>query len=349
METTLLEEPINQTSRKVSQLLEFMQDKHNLLIVLQDNPDPDAIASATALRCLCKERNHISSTITYGGIIGRSENRSLLRYLDVTMYPWDWIDLAEFDAIALVDTQPGFGNNVLPADHLPDIVIDHHPEQAVCQEVPFIDIREDYGAAATILWEYLSDANLTPNMLLATAMIYAIRSDTQDLGLGASFADLKADEELYPLADKLILSKILHGRLPRNYFQIISQALQTARMYQDCLIAALGDVPHPDIIGELADLFLREDELEWVICYGRYQGKIWISLRTLIPQNHSDQVMRKIVEDMGSGGGHLTRAGGQIPLYSHSDSEYQERERNIQQRFLSILGREINCEESLIQ
>ncbi|MBN2377444.1 MAG: DHH family phosphoesterase [Sedimentisphaerales bacterium] len=333
---------------QAAQLLELLRDKHRLLIVLQDNPDPDAIASAVALSHLAQTAKTLPVTITYRGIIGRSENRSLVRYLDVVMYPWDWIDPRDFDVIALVDTQPGTGNNALPADYLPDIIIDHHFPVPKSEAVQYADIRSDYGATATILWDYFRQAHIKPPIALATALIYAIDTDTQNLGPEAAPVDIAAVEELYPLADKFILSKIQNGPLSRHHFQALALALKNTRIYQDCLVASLAEVPHPDIIGEIADLFLREEHTQWVLCFGRFQDKIWISLRTHYQFNHAEKIISAVVANRGTGGGHLTRAGGQIPLTTTTDSEYQYRAEELTQNFLTAVNRNNTPSKSLL-
>ena len=85
----------------------------NLLILPHNDPDPDAIASAVALRYLLAERLGMESKIGYQGIIGRAENRMLVRYLSQPLRPLTDADLAGKVSIALVDTQPGAGNNAL--------------------------------------------------------------------------------------------------------------------------------------------------------------------------------------------------------------------------------------------
>ena len=152
-----------------------------MLIVMQDNPDPDSIASAVALRSLANELGGVRCTIAHGGTVGRSENQELVHYLELTLRSFRDVNRVRFEMIALVDTQPGTGSNSLLADALPDIVIDHHPVRRLRRSVRFTDIRSSYGATSTILWEYLVAAEITPDKPLATAVLYGILSDTQNL------------------------------------------------------------------------------------------------------------------------------------------------------------------------
>ncbi len=195
------------------------------MIVMQNNPDPDAIAAACALRELANQTAGVSCRLAYGGTIGRAENRELVHYLGFAFHPFAEISHQRFDLIALVDTQPEAGNNPLPEGVQPDIIIDHHPAIPASRGVAFTDIREHYGATSTILWEYLREVKIKPDMPIATALLYGIRSDTQDLGREATKADIEAIGSLYPLANKRMLSQIQQGRVPSAYYQMLATAL----------------------------------------------------------------------------------------------------------------------------
>jgi nanoRNase/pAp phosphatase (c-di-AMP/oligoRNAs hydrolase) len=330
----------DQTKDKLRKLKSLLLDKTTLLIVMQDNPDPDAIASSSALKELVNKTVNMSCQLAYGGTIGRAENHELVDYLGFNFHPFCEVDPGHFDLLALLDTQPGTGNNPLPAEFLPDIVIDHHPVRSVTRSVTFTDIRKNYGATSTILWEYLSAAKITPEIPIATALLYGIRSDTQDLGREATQADIEAMEALYPLANKRMLSQIQHGRVPSAYFQMLTTALTNTKIYEHCSICDIGEVNNADMIGEVADLLLRHEQVDWVLCYGFYDDRLLISLRTQDKEFQAGDIIRKIVHRIGTGGGHASMAGGQIPLQTEKEliSERDRLERLICNRFLKALG-----------
>ena len=328
---------LTKTRSRLRKLKELLKDKRNLLIVMQDNPDPDSIAAAVALRELAHRLGQISCSIAYGGTVGRAENRALVHYLELSLRPMVDVDISRFHLVALVDTQPGTGNNSLPNSLIPDIIIDHHPCRRSSRQAQFVDIRKDYGATATILLEYMREAAIMPDKHLATAIIYAIRSDTQDLGRQATQAEIQAIQYLYPLANLRMLSQIQRGRVQRDYFPILARALQSACVYGTCIISNLGDIETPDTIGEVADLLLRDDRALWTLCYGFCQGKMLLSIRTSQVGEQADKAMRHLVARRGTGGGHETMAGGQIPLLQRTESERGKLEGIIRHRFLKIL------------
>lgn len=325
------------TGAKLQKLRELFTGKTYMLMIIQDTPDPDCIAAAVALRRLANSLANIQCSIACGGTVGRGENRALVKYLGLNLRSPEELDFTKFDLIALVDTQPGTGNNSLPKDVVADIVIDHHPIRRLTRTAPFTDIRSSYGSTSTIFVEYLIEAGITPEAPLATALLYGIRSDTQDLGREAARADIEAIEFLYPFANKRMLSIIQRGKVPRVYYQMLADALRNARVQGPAIITELGHIDNPDMIAEVADLLLREDETTWSMCTGLWNEKLMISIRTS-EENLAEKVIKKMVFRKGTGGGHLTYAGGQVPLNKGTKAEREEVEKHIEEKFLKAIG-----------
>ena len=330
--------PASKTPIRVKKLIRLLGGKDYLLIVMQDNPDPDSIASAVGLRRLANNTADVQCSIGHSGTVGRGENRALVNYLGLNLHQMSDIDFEKFDLIAMVDTQPGTGNNSLPQTHPPDIVIDHHPCLDTTRSAQLIDIRSGYGATSTILCEYLHHAQIQPDIPLATALLYGIRSDTQDLGREATQADIEAIEWLYPLANKRMLSQIQRGSVPKEYFQMLAEALKNARIYGTAIVTSLGQIDNPDMIGEVADLLLREDRTTWTMCMGLFKGKILISLRTTDENNKAEDVIKRLVARKGTGGGHQTYSGGQVPLKENTRAEWTRLEKKLRLKFVRLIG-----------
>ncbi|MEN8126386.1 MAG: bifunctional oligoribonuclease/PAP phosphatase NrnA [Planctomycetota bacterium] len=325
---------MTQTDNKLQQLREIFNDHQTMLIVLQDNPDPDAIASAVALRRLANTLANVQCSIAHGGTVERAENRALVKYLNLNLRPLNPIDMAQFELFAMVDTQPGTGNNSLPEQIEPDIVIDHHICRQQTRHCRFTDIRSKYGATATILYEYLTGAGIQVEMPLATALLYAIRSDTQDLGRDSTKADTETFIELYPLVNKRMLSQIQRGKVSRDYYQMLADSLSNAVVYSNAIVTNLGLIETPNMIAEVADMLLRDDATNWVMVFGYFRQKMLISLRTYDPDTRADKVIHHIVARKGTGGGHPTYAGGQIPLPDDTQKALKRLEKTVLNRFL---------------
>jgi len=328
----------HKTKRKLQKLKTLLAGRTRMLIVMQDHPDPDAMGAAVALRRLVNAQTDIRCSLTHGGTIGRGENRALARYLSLNLLPIETVTLDRFDVIAMVDAQPGTGNQSLSGTRDPDIVIDHHPFRKITRQSPFTDVRRHYGATSSILFEYLTEAKVEIDTPLATALLYGVRSDTQDLGREAIAADIAAIESLYPLANKRMLSAIQRGSVPRDYFRVLSTGLRNARQYGAAIITNLEQIDNPDMVGEVADLFLREEQTQWTLCMGFVKQCMVLSLRTSGESLRAEQVIKRLVSRRGTGGGHLTYAGGQIPLKKETKTEALELERLVRRRFLRSLG-----------
>ena len=175
-------ESLRRSRTHSDEMLGWLRGKGRTLIIIHDNPDPDCLASAMALRHLLAVKLGRDAVIAFSGMIGRSENLAMARELEITLTPLEMVDLDGYSAICMLDTQPGTGNNSLPAGRRVDVVIDHHPLREATKACRWVDIRDDYGVTATILYEYLLAQDITIGTKLATALFYAIKSETQDLG-----------------------------------------------------------------------------------------------------------------------------------------------------------------------
>jgi len=281
------------------------------LIMTHDNPDPDSLAAAIGLRRLL-EVNQMEAVVALGGIIGRAENRAMVRELKIDLVPFERLNLDEFQAYALVDTQPLTGNNSLPHDRGCDIVVDHHPLRATTPEVPWRDIRPEMGATATIVYEYLKEANIALDKNLSTAFLYALKSETRDLGREAGEEERDAYVELMTQADLERLYAITNPKLAREHFVALDRALRFAVAWGDLLAINLGALDYPDLVAEVADLMLPYEKCHWVLCVGQHKGTIYLSMRTDLTNTSAGSLIRRVVGSSGAAGGHGMVAGGRM-------------------------------------
>jgi nanoRNase/pAp phosphatase (c-di-AMP/oligoRNAs hydrolase) len=300
---------------RLEQLFEATKRANHILILPHNNPDPDAIASAVALRYLLKDGLGIEGQIAYQGIIGRAENKALTRYLGAPLRRLSSTDLASNPAIALVDTQPGAGNNALPAQTDVAIIIDHHPwrDQARNGKANFVDIRPNVGSTASIMTEYLRLADLEIDPPLATALFYGIKTDTMGLGRGTSSTDMTAICYLLPEIDLGALLRIERAQVPPGYFKSFATTLQAARIYDDVVISYIGNMEYPDLAAEMADFLLRMQGVRWIICMGVHKDRLMLSVRTH-NRRGAGELVQNIIEKRGVAGGHGSMAGGQVTL-----------------------------------
>lgn len=318
--------------------IEWVRGKGNILIVAHDNPDPDSLAAAMALQHLILVKTGQQATLTHGGIIGRGENRMMVQKLGIPVEPIERLDLDRFQVVCMVDTQPGTGNNSFPLSRPVHLIIDHHPPWGQCGQSRWVDIRDEYGASATILFEYLTAQGITINTRLATILFYAIKSETQDLGREWSHADREAYLRLVPLANNRILFDITHPEVPREYFAAYSRAIRNARTYGPVLVFNLFVIDNPDMVAEMTDFLLRVDGIKYAFGIGYAQGMGIVSFRTLCQNLRSGELMKQVVGDLGSAGGHGMVAGGQIRPLEGDPATLRKLERTLTRRLLEALA-----------
>jgi nanoRNase/pAp phosphatase (c-di-AMP/oligoRNAs hydrolase) len=277
------------------------------------------------------------AVITFSGMIGRSENLAMAKELQIPLTPLGIVNLKEYQVICMLDTQPGTGNNSLPPETRVDIVVDHHPLREQTGECRWCDVRDDYGVTATILYEYLSAQDVSIGTKLATALFYAIKSETQDLGREANRPDREAYLRLFPLTNKKLLYEITYPKLPAEYFLTVGNALDNARIYNKALVANLQKIVFPEVVAEMADFLLRLEEIETVLCLGHYNNDLILSIRTIRHDLNAGEIIKRIVTGLGKAGGHGMMAGGKIDNVAPASKAIKELEQLLTVRFLAEL------------
>lgn len=319
-------------------LLDWVRGKGKIVIIVHDNPDPDCLASAMALRHLFVMKLGKDAIITFSGMIGRSENLAMAKELQIPLMPLGIVDLKEYQVVCMLDTQPGSGNNSLPLETRVDIVIDHHPLRERTGECRWCDVRVDYGATTTILYEYLLAQDVSIGTKLATALFYAIKSETQDLGREANQPDREAYLRLFPPSNKKLLYEITHPKLPIEYFMTVNNALDNTRIYDRVMVANLQKIVFPEVVAEMADFLLRLENIETVLCMGHYNDEMILSIRTIRHDLNAGEIIGRLVSGMGTAGGHGMMAGGKIDNVSPTRKAIRNVESILTSRLLAELG-----------
>jgi nanoRNase/pAp phosphatase (c-di-AMP/oligoRNAs hydrolase) len=323
---------------RLRQLVQAARGKKRGLVLTHDNPDPDSIASAVGLAHLLEALAGVPTKVAFGGIVGRAENRSLLKVLKLPVVPVSRIVFDDYDFVALVDTQPECSNHSLLPRVEVDAVIDHHPARPTSAGLPFADVGGDYGATASIVTSYVRASGITPTPALATALFYGIKSDTRDMGREFEPIDVDNYEWLFPQIDHAALSQIEHPSLPTTYFVAMHHAIEKARRHGELIVADLDEVYAPDIVAEVADRLLALDGMRWSLVLGEYEGHLFLSIRTADRRMNAGRLVREIVGDEGgSAGGHGSMAGGRLVLPEGGRKEIEAFKARLIRTFLREL------------
>jgi nanoRNase/pAp phosphatase (c-di-AMP/oligoRNAs hydrolase) len=325
-------------SQRSERFLATVAPFERVVLVSHVNPDPDALASMLGLEALLMQRQPGKQiTLTVDGIIARAENQAMVDLLQIPLIPITAAPIDERAAVVMVDTQPHTGRRGSEAV-TPHVVLDHHETPGTLDSVLFRDIRPNLGATSTMVTGYLLEQDIAVTRRLATALLYAIESELSGYPREASSADDGALVWLFPRADKDLLAQIRNPRLPQSYFATYAHALANAFLYRDVVFDWCGTVTQPDIIAELADFFIRFDEVGWVISVGLYERTLKISVRADHIGGHCGEVLRAAVNGLGTAGGHDKRAGGAIPLTDVDPLAIDSVLRDLRHRILTHLN-----------
>jgi nanoRNase/pAp phosphatase (c-di-AMP/oligoRNAs hydrolase) len=324
------------TRLNVQQYKRFFSDADRVLILLHNDPDPDALASGLALRNVL-HRNRQTAVIAAIEGVTRPENQRMMNLLDIHVEIITPDQVSEFDRVAMVDVQPHYFGGLI--DHV-DLVVDHHPEQPGYNAV-YKDIRVDYGSTSTILTEHLraTDANISERV--ATAMLYAIKSDTLFFNRQANHVDIDAFSYLYPLADATLIRKMEGAEITMERLEYVLRAKQNGRLTEQVFCAFLGTTPREDFIPYVADFYLQLENVQWTIVAGTVNGSIVMSVRNVGYSRNAGEFVRKYFQEIGNAGGHRAMAKAVVPLRAFQEKfgilqadEYTERILGLALEFL---------------
>jgi nanoRNase/pAp phosphatase (c-di-AMP/oligoRNAs hydrolase) len=297
------------TRARVQQYQRYFADADRVLILLHNEPDPDALAAGLALRNVLRRTR---TTAIIGALQGitRPENVRMADLLDIQVEVLTPDEFSGFDRIATVDVQPHYFGGQLPRV---DLVVDHHPEQPGYTAV-FKDIRADYGSTCTILTEHLRAVDVNISERTATAMLYAIKSDTLFFARQTNRQDLDAFSFLYPLADPALIRKMEGSEITVERLEHVTRALATSRLRNQVFSAFLGETSREDFIPYTADFLLQVEDVKWTMVSGIVGGQLILSVRNLGYSRNAGEFVKANFADIGSAGGHRAMAKAVVPI-----------------------------------
>ena len=287
-------------------------------IVCHDNPDPDCIASALALREIAGSAGAGAVEILYGGEISHQQNRAFVNLLEIEMVELRNADLDSFDRIAFVDHSAPAANTEFPEGIDVDAVIDHHPSTNGAT-AGFVDVREDYGATATILVEYVRELDLHLSTEVASALLFALHRERLDYVRNPTRAEYEAALHLYRDVDMELLERLYGSAFSPGTLDAIGMAIQNREVRGSTLVSGIGRTTERDALPQAADYLLNLEGVNTVLVFGIVDDTIRMSARSIDPRVNVGRVLREAFGEIGRAGGHHDMAGAQIPLGLFAD------------------------------
>ncbi|MBN1798500.1 MAG: DHH family phosphoesterase [Spirochaetales bacterium] len=290
-------------------LLNILKTQKHAYIQTHNFPDHDAVASSFALQYLL-ERNNISSTIIYVGEIQRMSLKRLIQELDIPIKREDACLRTEQDKIIIVDGCKG-NKNVLDLIGQELAVIDHHNVTSP-DDVIYSDIRPEYGACASILFDYFRSENQEIPRKIATALLTGLLVDTALMTRGVCAADLEAYAELYVRADVGFVNSLLRNCIQKKELSFYKYVIENVKVQERFAFCYFGEGCNQNLLGIIGDFLLSLNEVDFVFLCAKNNDTINISVRSEVPRWNAAAVTRQVLDGIGFGGGHSDLAGGII-------------------------------------
>jgi len=293
--------------------------RESVAVLLHPNPDPDAMASGLAVKRVADDEG-VDASLHYSGEIGHDENRAFETVLGVKVERIETADDLDGRGVVLVDhNEPrGFvGSETLR----PVAVVDHHPGMGTGTE--FTDVRDDYGACATILAEYLRGLDYRPDApdrelttQVATALLFGIHADTGRLTRGCSAAEFDAIEYLHDAVDAEMFDRISSPPVDSETLDIRARAISNREVDSPFLVTDVGAVSNVDAIPQAADELIRLEGINALVIMGRTDDTLHISGRSRDDRVHMGKTLEAVADEIprAEAGGHARMGAGQLSL-----------------------------------
>ncbi|NIM09151.1 MAG: hypothetical protein GTO53_08410 [Planctomycetales bacterium] len=338
-----------QVRKRSGELLDVLADFDQLLVIMHDNPDPDAIASGWAVLTLIEEKLGISTRLLGGGAIVRAENRHMVDLLGPPIQLVLNVEVPDSCGTVLVDCALGASNQLLTRTATkPVAIIDHHLSDTGDVPIPFVDIRSGVAASATIAADYLREQKIEPGPKLATALVYAIQTETRGCETHHSDLDNSVLVWLTARAEPALLAEIESAPLSRRYFADLAAAMSETEVYGDTAFCMLPHAAGPEIVGEVADLLIRCQGIHRALCAAVVDDDLLLSARTERDIDNACHLLQRTLKGMGGCGGHAHRAGGKIPRVNGDHRRVQRLHQQVRRRWLTACGADQQVAQPLI-
>lgn len=293
----------------IGELIELCKNEDFVYIQPHNFPDHDAIASAYGLKEFFSNFG-IKSKIVYDGSIQRDTLKNLIKHLDIDIIHIDDSTMRNHHKIIVVDGSKGNSN---VTDFIGDeiAVIDHH-EVEVLEDIEFSDIRSDYGACSSIIYDYYREYNIEPSRKAATAFLIGINIDTAMLTRKVNQKDLDAFVNCYSKADIDFVNYQLRNIIKTRDLDYYKFLLNTYKMHNKKAFCYFPQGCDQNLLGILSDFMLSIQEIDTVMLCAKNNDRINISMRNEKKGINLSKIILDLLKNIGLGGGHENMAGGII-------------------------------------
>ncbi|HUN54280.1 MAG TPA: DHH family phosphoesterase [Smithella sp.] len=322
-----------ETELNFKKLMEIVMPDDSLLVLMHGSPDPDAIASAMALREIIQRTKGLSrcAFVSTEPLI-RQQNIEFVSCLRLRIQLASQVDINDYRVTAILDAQPSFFYKALNVIK-PQIVVDHHPREGQWQ-ASLEDIRPEYGALSSILTEYLLCSRVKIPRNLHTALLYGIKTDTDNFNRSTIIEDISAYTYHTKYANMEFIRRIELNQTPDNFLKYYNYAYHHMNNFRGRRVCFLGNVESADVCVQIADFYLRLIGTYYVVVAGIIEDRLIIIFRGDGYRQNCGAIAQRAFGWIGKGGGHRSAARIEVSLDLLRDSLGDDLSQKNVERFL---------------
>ncbi len=304
-----MNDDIDRNPLGIDELIKKLDLSRPIVIQAHDFPDHDAVASGFGLHVLLMNRG-VKNTLCYSGKIQSASLSEAIRRLEIPIFSSTALRLSNSGQIILVD---GFVGNRNVSNIPGEVValIDHHIPP-VRPDLAYWDIRMGYGSCSTIIHSYFVQAKMEIPPHCATSLLMGLMMDTAFMTRGVSEVDLEAFSDLFFKGDWSLGSHLLKNSLSLADLRFFDAALKSFQVHLDFCFISIEQDCSPELAALIADFFLNLREIEFVVVLVPSIDEYRLSVRSSDRRKPADLVIRRALDEIGSGGGHMHMGGGQV-------------------------------------
>jgi nanoRNase/pAp phosphatase (c-di-AMP/oligoRNAs hydrolase) len=295
--------------------------KYNpLVIYIPGSPDPDAIASAYAIKIILKYHSVEADIFTEKGL-SLQQNKAFTKRLKIPLKIGKEINLDKYQAYIVTDFQNNWVEQI--GDKIPCVAhIDHHQAAKTPVKAEFSLISKDAGSTSTLVSLIIKALNIDLSeremTAVSTALTFGIQTDTDKYD-NITDLDFEALSYLSPYVDRDILQGINSTPLYPQTVELYDQAIENETVYKDWAFYGLGYIGanYRDSIAVTADWVLKNSDHKVVAVFAvienhkKQETYLDVSLRT---RNSNVDLNRIIKNITPNGGGRKHKGAYQVKL-----------------------------------
>jgi nanoRNase/pAp phosphatase (c-di-AMP/oligoRNAs hydrolase) len=295
--------------------------KYNpLAIYIPGSPDPDAIASAFAIKIILKHYAVEADIFTEKGL-SLHQNIAFTKRLRIPLKIGKEVNIDKYQAYIVPDYQNNWVENI--SDKIPCAAhIDHHRAAEAPVKAEFSLISTEAGSTSTLVTLIIKNLNLDLEekeiTAIATALTFGIQTDTDKYD-NITDLDFEALSYLSEHVDRDLLQGINSTPLYPQTAELYDRAIENEYIYKDWAFYGLGyiDAKHRDSIAVTADKVLKSAEHKVVAVFAviedhkKQETYLDVSLRTKDSNVDLNRIIKNITPN---GGGRKYKGAYQVKL-----------------------------------